>query len=202
MTRGVIVIGGGGHAKVVIATAVAAGWTIDAVADDDPARWGQRLLGYEITGSAGVRLGDGGATCVIAIGDNAVRRRLASTARCRFATIVHPAAVVHESVQLGAGSVVFAGAVIQPDTRIGGHAIVNTGASIDHDCIVGEAVHVAPGARLAGAVELGDEVFVGMGAVVIPQIRVGARTVVGAGAAVVGDLPAETVAVGVPARPR
>jgi sugar O-acyltransferase (sialic acid O-acetyltransferase NeuD family) len=197
-----IIVGAGGHAKVVIATARAAGLAVQAVVDDAPARWGATLLGVPVHGPSGPALDDPGALVVLAIGNNAARRRRAAGARCRFATVIHPAAVVDASVRLGAGSVVFAGAVIQPDAALGGHAIVNTGASIDHDCALGEAVHVAPGARLAGNVALGDEVFLGIGAVVIPGISIGARAVVGAGAAVVRDLPADAVAAGVPARIR
>jgi sugar O-acyltransferase (sialic acid O-acetyltransferase NeuD family) len=196
-----VVVGAGGHAKVVVATARAAGHHVVAIVDDAPARWGESLLGVPISGPAARILDDPDARVVLAIGDNAARRRLASTARCWFVSVVHPSAVVDPTVSLGDGSVVFAGAVIQPDTRIGAHAIVNTGASIDHDCVLGDAVHVAPGTRLAGNVALGDEVFLGIGTVVIPGISIGARTTVGAGAAVVTDLPADVVAVGVPARP-
>jgi sugar O-acyltransferase (sialic acid O-acetyltransferase NeuD family) len=198
--RELIIVGAGGHAKVVIATARAAGFEVAAIVDDARSRWGERLLGVAVSGPTEPVLQDPSAQVVLAIGDNATRRRLASGARCRFVSVVHPQAVVHETVRLGNGSVVFAGAVIQPDAVIGAHAIVNTGASIDHDCVLGESVHVAPGSRLAGDVTLGDEVFVGIGAVVIPGIAVGARTIIGAGAAVVSDLPAGVVAVGVPAR--
>jgi len=98
--------------------------------------------------------------------------------------------------------VVFAGAVIQPDAAIGGHAIVNTAASIDHDCVLGDFVHVAPGVRLAGSVVLGEGAMLGIGTVAIPGARVGAWSVVGAGAAILGELPANVVAIGTPARPR
>jgi sugar O-acyltransferase (sialic acid O-acetyltransferase NeuD family) len=194
------VLGAGGHAKVVIATARAAGLSSISVADDDPARRGETLLGARIERSVTELLADGNARCVLAIGDNRRRYDLAATARCRFATIVHPTAIVHDSVTLGAGSVVFAGCIIQPDTSIGAHAIVNTGASIDHDCTLGAAVHVCPGSRLAGGVTFGDGVMLGIGAVVIPGCSIGAWTDVGAGAAVVSDLPGYVTAIGVPAR--
>ena len=196
-----VVVGAGGHAKVVIATALAAGWEIAEVLDDDPARHGEVLLGYRVAGATESRLRDPDATCVIAIGSNKTRRRVAGGARCRFATLVHPTAHVHESVQLGAGTVIFAGVVIQPAVRIGSQVIVNTAASIDHDCTLGEAVHVAPGARLAGGVYVGDETLFGIGAVAIPSVRIGERSIVGAGAVVVRDVPPDVVVTGAPARP-
>ncbi len=194
------ILGGGGHAKVVIATARAAGFTNLLVADD--ARSSGEVLGARIAGRVADVLADSSARAVFAIGDNRRRSELAAAAKCRFVSVVHPSAIVDPSVKLGDGSVVFAGTVIQPDATLGPHAIVNTSASIDHDCVLGVAVHIAPGSRLAGNVALGDGVFVGIGAVVIPGITIGAWTRVGAGAAVVRDLPAGVTAVGVPARPR
>ena len=196
----VVIVGSGGHAKVVIATARAAGLEVASVADDDPARWGQRVLGIEIAGPAPPVLDDPNQLAVLAIGGNRARCARARGARGRFQTVVHPGAIVDATVRLRAGTVVFAGAVVQPDTALGEHVIVNTGASIDHDCAIGDFVHVAPGARLAGNVVLDEGAFLGIGAVAIPNLRVGAWTTVGAGAAVVCDLPANIVAAGVPAR--
>jgi sugar O-acyltransferase (sialic acid O-acetyltransferase NeuD family) len=199
--QGLVVIGSGGHAKVVIATAQAAGWTVTAIADDDPATHGRRVLGIAVGGTTAAILADPDALAVLAIGSNRARARLGGSARCRFATIVHPSAVVHATVLLAPGTVVFAGAVIQPDTVVGAHAIVNTAASIDHDCAIGDFVHVAPGVRLAGNVTLGEGAFLGIGSCAIPGVTIGAWTTVGAGASVVHDLPADVTAVGVPARP-
>jgi len=196
------VIGVGGHAKVVAATARAAGFAIGRVVDDDPDRWGQALHGATVDGPTSRVLEDPEALAVLAIGDGRVRARLAAMARCRFARIVHPSAIVDPSVTLGDGTVVFAGAVIQPDSRIGRHAILNTGASVDHDCVVGDFVHIGPGARLAGGVTVGEGALLGIGSAVVPGRTVGAWTRVGAGAVVVGDLPPDVVAVGVPARVR
>jgi sugar O-acyltransferase (sialic acid O-acetyltransferase NeuD family) len=199
--QSVVVVGSGGHAKVVIATAQAAGLDVAGIVDDDPATHGRRVLGVEVAGGSAAVLADPGVLAVLAIGSNRARARLAGTARCRFATIVHPSAVVHPTVLLAPGTVVFAGAVIQPDSVLGAHAIVNTSASIDHDCAIGDFVHVAPGVRLAGNVTLAEGVFLGIGSCAIPGVTVGAWTTVGAGASVVHDLPADVTAVGVPARP-
>jgi sugar O-acyltransferase (sialic acid O-acetyltransferase NeuD family) len=198
----VTIVGAGGHAKVVIATARAAGLELDAIVDDDPAARGRRVLDLEVIGDVGVVLDDPDRVALLAVGSNAARARLAARARCAFATAVHPTAVVDDSVLLAPGTVVFANAVIQPDAVLGAHVIVNTSASIDHDCAIGDFAHVSPGVHLAGQVIVGEGAFLGIGAAVIPGVRIGAWATIGAGAAVVRDVADRVTAVGVPARPR
>ena len=199
--RELVILGAGGHAKVVLATAMAAGWSCLSLYDDDASKQGQEILGVTISGQ--LPSADLFPDCwaVIAFGGNALRKQVAHRyPTLRWATVVHPSAVVHESVRLGFGTVVFAGCVIQPDTVIGSHCIINTSTSVDHDCQLGDFVHVAPGANLAGSVILGSEVFLGIGVSVIPGVRIGEATIVGAGACVVGNLASQITAIGVPAR--
>jgi sugar O-acyltransferase (sialic acid O-acetyltransferase NeuD family) len=173
------ILGGGGHAKVVIATARSAGYAELAVHDDAPGA--ASVLGVPVVGPLQAVLADPDALAVFAIGNNATRHRLARGARCQFATLVHRDAIVEPSASLGPGTVVFAGAVVQPEVRIGAHGIVNTAATIDHDCVLGDAVHLGPGVRLAGNVRIDDGAFLGIGVVAIPGRHVGAWTTVGYG---------------------
>ena len=197
----VLVIGAGGHAKVVIATLRASGTDVAGVLDDDATKHGSLVLGVPVLGALD-RAVEGEHEVVIAVGHNAARKRIAeSITGVRWATVVHPSAVVHETVRLGTGTVVFAGAVIQPDTLVGAHAIINTGASADHDNDLGDYVHLAPGTRLAGDVTLEAGVFMGIASAAVPGVRVGAWTTVGAGGVVTRDLPSGVTAVGIPARP-
>jgi sugar O-acyltransferase (sialic acid O-acetyltransferase NeuD family) len=196
------VIGAGGHAKVVIATLQETGHNVKAALDDDKRKWGNEILGVRVAGPPDELEGLREPHAVLAIGVNHLRKAFAERfPHVEWLTVVHPGAIVHPTVKLGPGTVVFAGAVIQPDTRIGAHCIVNTSASIDHDCTLEEYVHVAPGVRLAGGVRLGQGVFVGIGGAIIPNVSVGSWTTIGAGGVVVGDLAAQLLAVGVPARP-
>lgn len=193
-------LGGGGHAKVVVAALRASGLTVGVVLDDDPRLWGTQLLGVTVHGPISALLEHDADGAVIAIGSNQGRAAVAERINANWITVVHPTAWIDPTVRLGPGTVVFAGAVIQPDTALGAHVIVNTCASIDHDSVLEDIVHVAPGVRLAGNVHVERGGFLGTGASIIPGRRVGAGATVGAGAAVIADVPPGATVVGVPAR--
>ncbi|PZR34805.1 NeuD/PglB/VioB family sugar acetyltransferase [Caulobacter segnis] len=206
MDAGVVIIGGGGHAKVVIEILRAAGETVAAIVDADPTP--RTILGVPVVGDdlALPALRERGLTRLfVAVGDNRLRETLGRKARdAGFSLVnaVHPSAVVSPSARLGEGVAVMAGAVINADNQVADLAIINTGAVVDHDCRLGAAAHVAPGAALAGGVSVGERAFLGVGARVIPGVTIGADTVVGAGGVVVRNLPAGVLAVGVPAKIR
>lgn len=197
------ILGAGGHAKVVLATALEAGWEVLALLDDNPTKWGERLLGIPILGPLRAIEEEKEAWGIIAIGDNHRRRTLAQELKgIRWATLVHPTAYVHPSAHLGEGTVVFAGAVIQPAASLGNHVIVNTGAIVEHDVLVEDFAHLAPGVRLAGGVQVGEGCLVGVGTVAIPGVKIGKWSIVGAGSVVTRNLPERSLAYGVPARIR
>lgn len=202
MTGSVVVIGAGGHAKVVISVLRALGYDISGIYDDAPDKQSRHLSGVQILGPIAALEDSPETQAVIAIGDCAVREQVAQRfRRIKWITAAHPAAYVDPTVRLGPGTVVFAGAVVQSDAVLGAHVIVNTGATVDHDCSVEDFAHLAPGVHLAGGVHIGHGTFLGVGAVVIPNRTVGWGTVVGAGGVVVCDLPAGVVAAGAPAKP-
>ncbi|GIV17131.1 MAG: hexapeptide transferase [Armatimonadota bacterium] len=197
----IAIIGAGGHARVVIGTLQAAGLSAGAVFDDNPSTWDAEILGVPVLGAVSRLTEEGYNRAVIAIGDNATRRRLSEQLRgIEWVKVIHPHTWIHPSVQIGEGTVILAGVVIQPEARVGNHAILNTGATIDHECIIHDYAHVAPGVHLAGRVEVGEGAFIGIGSSVIQCCKVGAWAVIGAGAAVVRDIPDGVTAVGVPAR--
>jgi sugar O-acyltransferase (sialic acid O-acetyltransferase NeuD family) len=199
----VLIIGAGGHAKVVADCLNQQGVSVMGFVDDNPALKGQALLGLPVLGTITQWEDFQPNGVIIAIGNNALRRKLASqltSATDRWVQAIHPKSVLSPTVRLGAGSLVVAGAVINVDTVIGQHTIINTGATVDHDCVIGDFVHIAPGVNIAGGVYVEDGAFLGIGARVIPGCRIGAGAVIGAGATVIQDIPPHVIAKGIPAR--
>lgn len=208
MKKSCVVVGGGGHAKVVIETVRRAGvYRVAAVTDPSPDL--REVAGVRVVGDdsvlpmlrkRGIRyyvVGLGG------VPDTRPRAEVYDRVRALgFAplTAVHPTAVVASGVTLAVGVVVMAQAVLNPDSEIGENAIVNTGAIIEHDVSVGPHAHICPGARVCGGGRIGSLAFVGAGATLREGICVGSETIIGAGSVVLEDVPDGATVVGVPAR--
>ncbi|MEO8286221.1 MAG: acetyltransferase [Chloroflexota bacterium] len=202
--RSILIIGAGGHAKVVADILLCSGLVVMGFVDDNPAIWGEQRLGLPVLGAIDTYASYEAGGLVMGIGDNENRmqvvERLGQPAGKLWRQAIHPRAILAASVVVGRGVVVVAGAVVNPDTVLGDHVIVNTGATIDHDCEIGDYAHIAPGVHISGGVHVGTAALIGVGASVAPGRSIGVRAIVGAGAAVVHDLPDGVTAKGVPAR--
>ena len=199
-----LVLGAGGHGKVVADILLCRGLAVRGFLDDDPAIWGATRLGLPVLGAIESYAGYAPDGLVMGIGANHIRRqvaeRLGAAATPLWRNAIHPQATVAASARLGRGVMIAAGAVVNPDSALGDHVIINTGATVDHDCTLGAYVHLAPGGHLAGGVRIGAGTLIGVGASVAPQRSVGEWATVGAGAVVVRDIPDRVIAKGVPAR--
>jgi UDP-perosamine 4-acetyltransferase len=203
MSGGVVILGAGGHAKVVIDVFRSAGIHVERCLV--PGGSG------EVSGVPIVDEGEGlhelrtrrASRAFIAIGSNDVRHRLGRELRAagvEFANAISPTAYVASDVRLGSGILIAPQAVVNAASEIGDDVIVNTASSVDHDGRIGAAAHIAPGTRLAGNVLVGERGFLGVGTSVIPGISVGAGAMVGAGSVVIRDIPDGARAWGNPAR--
>ena len=190
----VVLLGAGGHAKVVYDALGAA--SIE-VRDDNAGLEGRAFLDTVIRTPIGTPAG----AVHIAVGDNRARSRfMARFGAKQMLTVIHPAALVSPRAAIAPGAFIAAGAVVAAAARVGECAIINHRAVVDHDCIVGACAHVAPAATLGGAVEVGEGALIGSGAVVLPGIRIGKWAVVGAGAVVNRPVADGETVYGVPAR--
>jgi len=195
-TGSIIIKGAGGHARVVIDCARAQGRTVECAYD--PFQDGE-LYGIPIRRNyAASDFPD--AHALVAIGDNSVRRQVASHVKHGFTNVIHPSSLISSFASIGEGNMILHGTIVQAAARIGNHVILNTGSQVDHDCIIGDFAHIAPGAILCGSVQVGEGSLIGTGAIIIPGKKVGAWSVVGAGSVVIDNIPDYVIAVGNPAR--
>lgn len=207
MPRQIVIIGAGGHGRVVLETLRAAGgFAIAGFIDADTSRVGTTVGGLNVLGPPNLlaklkRQDITGA--IVAIGDNRVRKSYADLVLqngLELINAIHPSAVVASSAKLGRNILIAANAVLQAEAQVADSVIVNTSAVVEHECILGEACHICPAAALAGRVRVEEQAFVGLGSRVLPCLTIGRAATVGAGAVVLADVPPECTVVGVPAR--
>lgn len=202
----IIVLGTGGHARVVVDALRSAGATILGVVA--PLTDAHSIPGLDHLGDDDAVVQFTPDSVLLANGVGSVapplqRRALFELFKRRgyqFVTIRHPFSSVARDARLDEGAQIMAGAVVQTGADVGANVIINTRASIDHECRIGDHCHIAPGATLSGSVHIGIGVHVGTGATIIQGMQIGDGAMIGAGAVVVRNVPAHAHVRGVPAR--
>lgn len=192
-----ILIGAGGHAKVICSIIEATGQIVEAIFDDNEQI--DFLNTYKVFGAYKATMFQN-SECIVAVGNNKIRQKLILDIKHPFGQLIHPSSIIDKYVKLGIGSVIFQGAIIQRDVEIGDHCIINTGSSIDHDCKIGNFVHISPGSILCGNVKVGTGTQIGAGAVILPNIKIGMWCTIGAGSVVTKDFPDYTTVIGIPGK--
>lgn len=204
----IIILGGGGHAKVLIEAIRLCSMSVIGIIEADSAKneidvFGVRVIGGDESISGydpkAVRLVNAVGSVGRPVSRIAVFEKFKEKG-FMFATVIHPSATMASDVVLGEGAQIMAGVVIQPGVTIGANAIVNTGALIDHDCMIGDHVHLGPGVTLSGGVRVADSVHIGTGATLIQGVTIGLNSVVGAGSVVIHAVPDNVEVAGVPAK--
>lgn len=196
MTKPIIILGGGGHAKVLIDILRRLNCRLVGIVDPNQSV-GSVLHGLNVLGADNAVFNYLAAEVELINGvgslpkDKGLRVSLFHTFNdkgYRFKTLVDPTAFIAADVELSDGTQVMAGVIIQAGTKIAENTIVNSGAIVEHDCRIGKHVHIAPGAVLSGTVEVGDYVHIGTGAKIIQNINIGAGSIIGAGSVVTQDI--------------
>lgn len=201
-----ILIGGGGHARVVLDMLLSSGITVLGITEK--CKQMAVLFNVPVVGDDNVILDYSPDEIMLANGlgfAGSMEKRaqiynLFKKKGYQFETLIHPSAVLSPMAYLKEGVQVMAGAVVQVGSCIGENTVINTRASVDHDCVIGNHVHIAPGATVAGGVKIGDNTCIGAGVTVIQGVSIGRNSIVAAGAVVVHNIPDNVTVMGVPAR--
>lgn len=206
-----VIVGAGGFARetavaVRAVNEVRPTWRLLGFLDDDPALLGTERAGLPILGGSDAVDGFPAAAVVVCVGNprNYVAReqivaRLGLPAD-RYATVVHPSAVVGHGSTVGPGSVLLAQVVLTAEVSIGAHVSVMPQAVLTHDDVIEDFATIAAGVRLGGGVRVPHGAYLGAGAMIRETLHIGARSLVGLGSVVLRDVPPGQVWAGSPAR--
>ncbi len=189
--------GASGHGKVIVDILLSNNVQVIGFYDEDEAK--KELWGIPVIGKTR-DFKSNNTNCIVAIGDNATRKKVVDLISANFGQAIHRSAIVGSHVQIGAGTVIMPGAVINADTKVGEHVVINTSASVDHDCKIDDFVHIAPNSSICGGVNIGEGTLIGAGATIIPLINIGKWCVIGAGTVITKDIPDYSVVVGNPGK--
>ncbi len=200
MNNRLIIIGAGGHSKVIADIALKNGYT-DIFFVDDNKKTGS-YMGFSVIGNIRdiEQLNDSKTDFVIGIGNNDIRKKIAQTYDVNYVTLIHPSAHIASGVTIGEGTVVMAAAVVNPDTVVKKHCILNTSCVVEHDNVIESFVHISPNAALGGTVHIGEGTHIGISATVINNIDVCSECKIGAGAVVIRNIEHSGTYVGIPAK--
>lgn len=204
MSKQVVIIGAGGHAKVIADIIKKSGDIVYGFLDDNKEVGEQIIAQYKVLGKIEecVHLQEKNKQLyfVIAIGNNYIRRSIYEKYKLNYYTAIHPTAILGMQVEIGEGTVVMAKACINSHTTVGKNCIVNTGAIVEHDNVIQDYVHISPNATLCGTVKVGKFTHIGAGTVIKNNVSVMQDCVIGAGAVVVKNIEKKGTYVGVPAK--
>lgn len=204
----IIIIGGGGHARVVIeAIRTMNGMYIKGIVDGRLAR-GEMVLSCPVIGNDSILECNENKGSLLTIGVGHMeagdsRKKLYDKFKSlgyNFVIVRHSSAVVSDDVTISEGVHIMAGAVLQPLVSVGVNSIINTSALIEHDCKICNNSHIASGSILGGGVTVGECSVVGLGARVMPGVRIGNGVMIGAGAVVTSDVEDGRTVTGIPAK--
>ena len=200
-----IIIGSGGHARVVIDTAEQSGFNILGIIDINYKNNDEKIIGYNVIGNftALSKFVPNKTSVIIALGDSKLRSKffyICLEHGYNLPSIIHPTSIISKHVNIGKSVFINAGVIINSEVYIGDDCIINTGAIIDHECNIGKHCHIGPGVKVAGRVRIGEHTFVGIGSTIIDKITIGNNVMIGAGSVIIRDIESDSTVVGIPGK--
>lgn len=203
MKKKLLILGAGGHGKVVADIALKMNrWNYIAFLDDDVSK--ASIMDFPIIGKLeNYLIYKEEFEVFVAIGNNHLREIIQNILiknDIEIPILIHPNALLGKMVTLGEGTVVMAGAIVNASSVIGIGCIINTGAIIEHDNIISNYVHISPGVNVAGNVTIGSKTWLGIGSNINNGVYITDNCIIGAGAVVISNIIESGTFVGVPAR--
>ena len=204
----IVVIGGGGHAKVLISI-IKKNNDYEILGYTDIVDHG-KILNVNYLGSDSIleKIFNKGECKYAALGIGQINAtsirpkiiKYVTSLGFKFPPIISPNSILNEDVVIGEGTVIFDGVIINSGTKTGKYNIINTSVVIDHDCEIGNFIHIASGANLCGGVKIGNNSMIGAGATILQYKKIVNNCMIGAGAVVVHNCDESGLYRGIPSK--
>ena len=206
MKEKVLLVGAGGHCKIIIDSINREKYEIAGIIDNS-LPIGKTICGIKVAGgdSEAVKWKEAGIiNAIITVAGNLeVRSKLIKTYEeigFNMVSVIHPTAIISTRVSLGKGINVLAGSILNTDAVIGDYTIINTGSIVEHETVIKNNSHIAPGAVITGNCRIGSNTFIGANSVILPNIEVGNKCIIGAGSVVLNHVESNLTVAGNPAK--
>lgn len=142
MSKSLLIIGAGGHGRVVKEVAEALGYDKIAFLDDNSVE----AIGKIADSKSFVQEYQ---AAFVGIGNNKFRNELLQRLEQEgfvIPALLHPTAYISKTAVIGKGTVVEPKAIVNTNSRVGLGCIISVGAIVDHDVVLEDCVHVNAGA--------------------------------------------------------
>lgn len=207
MSKDVVIIGAGGHAKVIADIIIKSGDNLLGFLDDNK-EIGTVIIkntNYAVIGkiedSIKIYEKNSNVSFIIGIGNNQIRKIIAEKYNnLNYYTAIHPSAQIAMDVDIEAGTTIMASACINTSAKIGKHCIINTASIVEHDNLISDFVHLSPNVTSCGTVTIGKLSHIGAGTTIKNNINITTECIIGAGTVVVKDIEEKGTYVGLPAK--
>ncbi len=207
--KSVIVIGSGGHAKVIIDIIHSMNKYKIIGITSQSFKKGEMFIGYEIIGDIDMLCEFNPEECLIAMGvggfrDNIVREKIFLAVKnmgFSFLNVIHSSAIISKTCLFGEGIVIFPGVILNTDVFVGDNTIIATGSTIDHETVIGKHILISAGVTVGAYTKINDNALIALVAKVVSGINIGKNSLVAAGAVVVKDVQDNEIVYGIPAKP-
>ena len=205
-SKDLIILGAGGHARVIIDVAEETDYRLKGIIDINYKNRQEEILGYPVLGDIDI-LNNFDPTktgIAVAFGDCTQRTHYffeMQKSGYLLPSLIHPTAIISKHAAIGVGVFINAGTIMNSKATVGDNTIINTGAIIEHEVTVGAHSHICPGVKIGGRVSIGDNTFIGIGTSIKNYVKVGDNVVIGAGSVVINNVESNSTIAGIPGKP-
>ena len=203
----IIIVGAGGFGRELLwwikdINKVQKKWIIEGFIDDNIHALDGYECDYSIIGTIKDWLPKEDEEFALAVGSPELKRRIVNILKskgAKFATIVHPTAMLSEFAKCGEGLIMFPNSKISCNTIVGDFVTL-LATPIGHDTTIGDYTVISGGCNIVRNVKIGNDVFLAAGVCIAQDICIGDGAYLGLGSVVLKDVPAGATVFGNPAR--